>query len=393
MPPVHYQENNFPPTGLDWEMLSGWLGDAHHALTRYDERRSALRRGVPIHSVLLSVREAVLSSRIEGTFSSVSDVFMLKELAHVESPSSSRQRDGIDVQNFDLTLKESRNMCENGPLSEDVLKESHRILMDAGHCSRLMPGSYRDKQNWIGGRTPETADYIPPNPTLLPTAMQELAGYIREDSRDDKLVRSAIIHGQFEALHPFCDGNGRIGRMLVPLFLWKSDLIELPLFYMSSFLDAFRADYFHALFQISAERQFSEREGWSQWCRFFLQGVICQSQASIARLERISSLYEECCGEWPGILKSRHHHLLRDWVFRNPICRRASFTRSSQVKEAGISQATAGGLFRRLCKAGYLVEISPASGRRAAVHRFQRLIDLLEEDDDFGAIAKEVGLR
>ena len=216
MAPVHYHSGKFPPEErLDWSALRPHIGPAFSAIARYD----GMLEAVPNPDLLLApmaTQEAVLSSRIEGTQATMGDVLEF-EAGH-RSGSSERTDEIQEVINYRAAMEHAEEMLRDLPLSGRVIRETHKILLAGVRGTGRSPGSYRRVPNWIGppGSTIDNAKYVPINAQHLDEAMSRWEYYIHGDT-DDLLVRTANLHAEFEALHPFLDGNGRMGRMLVPL--------------------------------------------------------------------------------------------------------------------------------------------------------------------------------
>ena len=232
MPTAFYHTGCFPPEQLVWPTLLPLLGPAAAAMARYD----ALLDVIPNPRLLLAplmTREAVLSSRIEGTQTTMGEVLQFEA---GQAPVSPRRRDDItEVLNYRTAMgqAEQRLMEDELPLCQRVLKAAHNVLMQGVRGANKSPGEYRCIPNWIGrpdcGR--EEARFVPITADQLPQAMTAWERYMHSEA-PDRLVQLAILHAEFEALHPFLDGNGRLGRMLMPLFLWQVDLIRAPVFTM-----------------------------------------------------------------------------------------------------------------------------------------------------------------
>jgi Fic family protein len=234
MAAVKYHAGGFPPTDLQWDNLISRVGQANAALARYDGALSAIPNAAVLLSPLIT-QEAVLSSRIEGTQASIGEVleYEAEEAADIDPV----KRDDInEVLNYRRAMWEAIEQLDKLPLSQRVLKDAHRVLMDGVRGHGKAPGEYRRTPNWIGppGCTMEEATFVPISADALPEAMSTWEKYIHEDA-PDPLVQLGILHAEFEALHPFLDGNGRLGRMWVPLFLHQRRLIHKPMLYVSAF--------------------------------------------------------------------------------------------------------------------------------------------------------------
>ena len=260
------------------------------------------------------------------------------------------------------------------PLSNRVLLETHRVLLDSVRGHGKAAGAFRKIPNWIGpgGCTMETARYIPISADKLPEAMGHLELYMHEEKVSDKLVQLAIIHAEFEALHPFLDGNGRLGRMLVPLFLWQVGLIRAPMFYVSSYLESHREAYYDRLLAISRDNE------WTGWCAFFLEAIIEQATENSDKATRILKLYNDKKTEMVDLTHSQYSLLALDWIFEQPI-----FSSSDFVESAGIPAPTARRILTVFRDTGLLKVLVVPSGRRAGVYAFAELLNIAEGHDAF----------
>ncbi len=236
------------------------MGVANAELARYD----GLLLGVINPAILLSpitTQEAVLSSKIEGTQATLDEV--LEHEAGIEA-SGEIKKDIQEISNYRKTLSIAYEEIQERPLSLHLIREMHRVLLDSVRGSQKTPGSFRTTQNWIGsaGCTIDDATYVPPEPLVMNDSLQNLQEYIAGDELDP-LLQLAILHAQFEIIHPFLDGNGRIGRLLIPLFLYKKESISSPMFYLSSYLEKNRDEYYQRL------RAITELGDWDSWIELF----------------------------------------------------------------------------------------------------------------------------
>ena len=226
-------------------------------------------------------REAVLSSRIEGTQSSLSDL-LLFEATRVE-----KQRDVKEVQNYVRAMEYGLKRLEELPLGLRLIRELHGILMEGVRGERATPGEFRQSQNWIG--TPECAlndaTFVPPPVAEMMGTLDQLEKFLHTDSDLPPLVKLALIHYQFETIHPFLDGNGRIGRLLISLFLCQQGILTKPLLYLSAFFEHRRQEYYDCLLEVS------QRGAWREWIDFFLQAVIEQSGDAVRRARQLLDLH------------------------------------------------------------------------------------------------------
>ncbi len=268
MPPVDYHFGQFPPNSLDWPRLIPLIGPANAGLARYD----GLLAAIPNAQVLLSpltTQEAVLSSKIEGTHVTMGEVLEIEAGGGDEKFTQPKRDDAEEVLNYRHALRACTAQMEHHPLTQHMLRGAHGLLMQGVRGRDKKPGSYRIHQNWIGPRDCpiEQARFVPIAPEHLQTGMDEWERYFGSTDELDALVQLALVHVEFEALHPFEDGNGRLGRMLLPLFLYQRKMLSSPVFYMSGYLEVHRDEYQERLRAVS-------RDGdWTGWYGFFLKGV------------------------------------------------------------------------------------------------------------------------
>ncbi len=371
MAAVHYREGRFPPESrLDWPVLVPSLGPAVAALTRYDGVLAA----IPNSGVLLTpftTEEAVLSSRIEGTQATLGEVLEFEAGQTVDSPE--RRGDVEEVVNYRAAMYRAEKMLQTLPLSLRVVREAHRVLLAGARGRNKSPGDYRRVSNWIGppGCRIDAATFVPIGVEKLAQAMSAWESYIHQDA-PDLLVQAAILHAEFEALHPFLDGNGRLGRMLVPLFLWQRGLIRCPIFYISAYFEAHRDAYYDGLLAVSRD------EDWTGWCKFFLEGVRVQAEDNLKKAEGVLDLYERMKERLPELTRSRYAVRAQDWIFERPIFRSTHF-----VTKAGIPEATAQRFLRVLRENEILRVVKTGVGRRAFLLSFPALLNIVEGKELF----------
>lgn len=365
MAAVRYHKGKFPPQSIDWERLIPLVGPSAAAVARFD----GLLRAMPNPDVLLSpltTNEAVLSSRIEGTQATMGEV--LEYEAGREAAHEARREDIQEVLNYRAAVREAQRQLETTPLSGRVIKEAHRVLLEGVRGNYKSPGRYRTDENWIGapGSTSETARFVPVDPDHLEDGMACWERYLHSE-QPDRLVQLAVLHAEFEALHPFLDGNGRVGRMIIPLFMWQSGLIHRPIFYISAYFEQRRDEYYDRLLAVSRD------DDWTGWCAFFLGGVRAQAEENLERASAIMNLYKEMKVRLPELTRSQFAFKALDWVFGSPV-----FSASDFVNAAGIPAAAARRILNVLLEDGILEEVEAASGRRPAVYSFDALLDAAE---------------
>lgn len=369
MQPVLYHTGAFPPTAIDWNALIPLLGPTSAAIARYDGALAALPDAALLLSPLTS-QEAVLSSSIEGTHATMGEVLSLEAGADELLPDSQERRNDIaEVFNYRRAMKEAQTMLADLPLSQRVVKGAHAVLMEGVRGSNKDPGEYRRIPVWIGPdrHDPATARYIPIAAGELPAGMGAWDNYLNNEEVPDKLVQLAVVHAEFESLHPFLDGNGRVGRMLVPLFLWQTGLIRAPLFYVSAYLEEHRGAYYDALLSVSRDRD------WTGWCRFFLEALRTQAEKNHATVMAINELYLRQKRE---VVEWSHSALAvqaLDWMYGRPVFKSTDF-----VASAGLPAATAKRLLRIFRDNGLFTVLVEGRGRRTSVFAMRELLNTAE---------------
>lgn len=364
---VKYHEGGFPPKEgqLDWLRLLPLIGPANAAVARY----AGVLHGIPNAQVLLSpltAQEAVLSSKIEGTQATLGEVL---EFEAAEETAVGEKRDDIqEVLNYRRAMRHAVEMLQELPLSLRVVRGAHRVLMQGVRGQHKAPGDFRRIPNYIGrpGRPLEEARFVPPEPARVPDLMSSWEKYLHGPA-PDKLVQLAIIHAEFEAIHPFLDGNGRIGRLLVPLFLVDKGLLTRPDFYVSAYLEARRDEYCDRLLAVSQDGD------WTGWCVFFLTALTEQAKDNESKAKAILDLYQ-VKKDWIAD-KTHSQYAVRalDWFFSRPIFKTSDF-----VASADIPKPTASRIVRVVRDEGLLREVRPGSGRQAAILAFSELLNIAE---------------
>lgn len=374
MSPVRYHSGQFPPRNLDWQRLLPMIGPARAAVARYE----GILQAIPNPDVLLAPlasQEAVLSNRIEGTQTTLTEVLTFEAVGGAANAADSVSADIHEVLNYRLALTNAIETMERIPLSQRLIRNAHQVLLRGVRGFDKAPGDYRRMPDtcWIGppGCTIEEASYIPCPVEELPSAMHNWEFYLHEKAPDD-LVQLAIAHAEFEAIHPFLDGNGRMGRLIVPLFMVTKNLLPRPVFYISEYLERERAEYYERLLAIS-------RDGdWTGWCAFFLRAISGQAAANQARAREILHLYN-ARRDW--IVEETHSQYgvrALDWIFSRPLFKTSDF-----VKNSEIPNPTASRILRVLRDNGLLRVIDPASGRRPAIVAFPELLNIAEGREVF----------
>lgn len=364
---VQYHQGRFPPENLDWPRLLPLIGPANAAVARYE----GVLHGIPNPNVLLSpltAQEAVLSSRIEGTQATLGEVLEFEAQGELFDESTPKKADIREVLNYRAALNEATRLLAELPLSQRLIRQTHGVLMQGVRGRNKDPGEYRRIANWIGpaGCSVDEARFVPCAADKLPQAMDAWEQYLHADA-PDKLVQLAIVHAEFEAIHPFLDGNGRLGRLVVPLFLYANGLLSRPNFYLSDYLESHREEYYERLLAVSRD------DDWSGWVAFFLKALIAQAEANQTKAQAIHTLYRDRKDWIAQVTRSQYGVRALDWMFARPIFKTSDF-----VETADIPRPTANRILRLVRDEGLLTELQPASGRRAAILAFAELLNIAE---------------
>jgi Fic family protein len=307
-------------------------------------------------------REAVLSSRIEGTQATLGELLAAEAGAAVErSPADLRE-----VGNYVAALEQGVARLAQTPLSLHLVTQLHATLMSGVRGGQATPGEFRTSQNWIGppGCTVLDASFVPPPPGELNKCLEDWEGFLA-DRTLPPLVQIALLHYQFEAIHPFHDGNGRVGRLLITLFLVERGILPTPLLYLSAFFEATRREYYDGL------RAVSEHGHWTDWLTYFLLGVSRQSEDALRRAERINTLVNE----WHRAvqsLPSKTPALLIDLFAENPF-----WTVARAADRLGVAYTTAQRAIEHL-QARSIVE-QTSGAKRNRVYCAKEILEIFEE--------------
>ena len=300
----------------------------------------------------------------------MTEVLEVEAGADAESPE--RREDIHEILNYRRAMHEAELMLETLPVCGRVIRRAHAVLLDSVRGTGKSPGEYRKTPNWIGppGCGIEEARFVPPAAHEIPDAMGRWERYANEGANGvpDRLVQLAVLHAEFEALHPFLDGNGRLGRMLVPLLLWQWKMMERPHLYVSGFLEANRNDYYDSLLGVSRDHD------WTAWTLFFLKAVRAQAEENLAKAKGILELHDDLRNRIPRMTRSQYATLAVDWVFERPIFASTDFGRN-----AGTPASTARRVLTVLREGGVLRELVPPAGRRAALWVFPKLLNLARD--------------
>jgi Fic family protein len=362
-----YVPDAVPLVDLDYGRIIRKLGPANAALARYD----GLLQGIVNASVLLSPltnSEAVLSSKIEGTQATVDEV--LEYEAGIEF-AGEKVADIQEVVNYRKALMLAKEALADRPVTLPLIRQMHSVLMDSVRGSNKSPGEFRIEQNWIGpaGCVMDRATFVPPSPLQLRDYLQAFETYLGVEDFD-VLAQTAVVHAQFELIHPFKDGNGRIGRLMIPLFLFQKRALASPMFYLSEYLESQRDLYYARLRAISEERD------WTGWIEFFLDAIVAQSRLNTDKVRRIMALYEAMKQRIAELTRSQYAIQVLDALFDRPIFQSTDF-----IERSHIPKESAAPILRKLREAEILQSLREGSGRRPAVLAFRELLNCAEGRD------------
>lgn len=360
--------SKLPIESIAWERLIPLIGKANRSLAHYD----GVLYGVPNPEVLLApltTQEAVLSSKIEGTQATLGEV--LKFEAGEEPQSESRRHDIQEIINYRKALRTAEEGLKSRPFNLNLLLDLHGILLDSVRGQNKARGYFRTTQNWIGatGSPIEQAQFVPPEPKLLPDALDNWEKYYHAE-RPDALVQLAVVHAQFEIIHPFLDGNGRLGRILVPLFLCEKKILSRPMFYLSAYLEENRDEYIDRLRALGRSD-----EAWNDWIAFFLRALDEQARKNAMKARAIMDLYEKLKARVIGLTHSQYAVPLLDRLFQQPVFQPAHI----QLEAFQMSRQALHALVRTLREAEVLKVVRAGSGRRGQVLALADLVNLCEE--------------
>ena len=365
-----FRPNSLPPKKIDWSGLVGAIGDARDALGEYRGRLGAMSHPHVLLSPL-TTNEAVLSSRIEGTVVTLQEVLRFEDEPQVPE-TTPRERDIREVVNYRKALAYGfGELLKDKPVGLNSVKRLHWILMDSVRGKDKGRGEFRRVQNHIGprGSSIEDATYVPPPPGLpLMEHLYDWEKYYHDDNATDPIVQAGLLHAQFELIHPFVDGNGRVGRMLIPLFLCERGVLPSPTFYISGYLEATRDEYSGRLLALSRE------DDWDGWTRYFLQAVMAQARKNSAQVADIMGLRFEARTIFQESVKSAFSQEAIEFLFSSVIFSAADFWRQTGIKQ----RQTARNILQRLVDVGLLEVYEQGRGRRSTVYIFRKLFSIVD---------------
>lgn len=346
------------------------LSMADRAVGRLDSSADMIPN--PDFFVSMYVRkEAVLTSQIEGvTQASLGD--FLEQEATLEPKAITAEY--AEVRNYVLATNHALNRLGSLPLGLQLIKDTHKLLLEGVRGSEFTPGEFRTEQNWIGirGSDPFTADFVPPPPDIMEEALDDFERYLQEESLVPDLVKVGLLHYQFETIHPFRDGNGRIGRLIMTVYLCEKGILKRPLLYLSEFINENKREYYETL---QAARDRGDIEG---WLRYILTAIWRVAESAGWTAQRVLALREEHRNLVSRVQPRSGNGLrLLDYLFQRPYV-----TVRTTANALGVSFPTANNLLRLFVEQGILEGLPIAGANR--VFRYQRYINLMEKGLDSG---------
>ena len=359
-----FKPNPLPPIPeieMDGEIVK-LLVDANKQLVKLDTA-SQLISNADLFISMYVRKEALISSQIEGTQCTLDDVLDPEVEANANL-------DVSDVINYVKATQYALKRLERLPLCCRLIREIHEVLMENVRGQDKTPGEFRHSQNWIGPANCSLKDarYIPPNVEDMQTAMSDLEKYINENVDYDPLIRAALIHYQFETIHPFLDGNGRIGRLLILLYLMEQRLIEKPVIYISYFLKKNQIEYYDRISEVRRTGNFE------QWIRFFLEAVSKAASDSLEAIRQLSVLHDTNVEKLPKTTRSKDNlRAVFDYIEQYPI-----IDIKKTAKELEVSYNTVAAAVRKLVELGILQETTNAARNR--VFAYEEYLAILRKD-------------
>ena len=351
-----------PPIEVSGELLTKLI-DANKKIATLE----GLSSRIPNMGLFVSMyvrKEALLSSQIEGTQCTLEDI--LNPLIEENT-----NRDVSDVVNYIRATEFALERLKILPLCNRLIKETHAVLLESVRGQEKNPGEFRYSQNWIGGQgsTLKNARYIPPNPEDMLTAMSDLEKYINSDDTLDPLIQAALIHYQFETTHPFLDGNGRVGRLLITLFLMEKDILSTPALYISYYLKMNRIEYYDRMTQV-------RRTGdYEQWISFFLQAFADSAEDAIHTIDRLTALHDKSTKLFDSLTKRQRTSVLKvfSYLESNPII---DIQKTATTLE--MSYNTVSKVVSILIEDGILKQTDKSG--KAKIYSYTEYLDILRKD-------------
>lgn len=360
-----------PIKNINFERLIKFVAEANKRLSMYN---GILQVMINPNILLapLTTKEAVLSSKIEGT--QVSFTELLQYEAEEKKIKNINIDDVNEILNYRKAMLEAENMFKERPFIHlNMIKNLHNILLSGVRGNNKAKGEFRKIQVYIGskGCNIENATYIPPEAQNVLPALDNWEKYINSEEQET-LISCAIMHAQFEMVHPFLDGNGRMGRMLIPLFLYQKDCICRPVFYMSEYFESNRQEYYIRLNNISSNGD------WDDWIEFFLKAIVEQSNKNINKSKEIIELYNNLKKEFINVTHSDFAIDILDNLFKKPIISSTELAKNSNINV----YRTANSIFNKLLSANLISIKKEMKGNKSAIYCLDKLVEIVDGEID-----------
>lgn len=353
-----------PPADLNLSGLHQHLDRANQALGRLDGL-TVLLPDVRFLLYLFVRKEALVSSQIEGTQSSFVDVLLFESKVQTAVP----KEDVEEVSNYVAAMQHGLRRLQSGfPLSLRLIREIHAILLRGGRGANKTPGEFRRSQNWIGGSRPGSASFVPPPPEQMMQCLDSLERFLHDDKHGlPLLVEAGLVHVQFESIHPFLDGNGRLGRLLITLLLCAKDALKQPLLYLSLYFKAHRSQYYDHLQRVRTEG------AWEEWLQFFLEGTATTAQEASETAMRVLRLFSADRRKIEKLGRSASSALrVHEYMQRKPIANIAAAARALKLSIPTVTVA-----LNHLVRLGIVEEVT--GKRRDRLFTYSRYFNIVSE--------------
>lgn len=343
--------------------------DAYNLISKYDGMVEFVDNP-EILTTLLSMQEAVQSSKLEGTIATISDILDFNVGDEIDE---NRMLDIQEIENYKSALEYATKTVEDQDykITSSLFKNIQHILLNNVRGKDKLRGDYKRSQNYIGNKYDKEITYTPVSPILTNDYMENLIEYINDDISDelDPIVKVAIIHAQFELIHPFEDGNGRVGRIIIPILLRKYKVVENPFFYVSYYLSKNREAYIKNLEKISSHND------WKNWVSFFVKAITEQSKISMGILRDLNAIKKET-KETISELNTSFSIQIIDFLFE-----RIKFNTNYFIKKTGLKDNTARALLREMVDKEIISIEKVGSGTRSSIYKFNALYEIIKRID------------
>ncbi len=354
------------PNNINISNLLPDIISANNALAKLDGALLSLKNPGILLSPLLH-KEAVSSSTIEGTHATLNEVLEYEAVKN-NSEKNEKDQDIKEILNYKKAIIRGMVLLKQKPLSENLIKELHGILLGSVRGKGKNPGSFRKGLVYIGrpNSSIDEASFIPPSPENVTSLFSNWERFLNMNNSLDHLVKIGIAHYQFEAIHPFMDGNGRIGRLIIPLYLYQSKLLSYPILYISSYLEKYRGQYMDLLHNIDGSEN-----NWEAWLRFFLTGIRVQSEEAKNKIHDILALKEKHIQEIARQIKSSYTNEFIEFIYSQPIFTYKNVLEYSQIK----TPQTVYNLIKKFESANIISRVSEM--KRNRVYTFNALLKII----------------